>query len=89
MSAMLPTKVLTPRGYSFLKSAVSPVEAASIQKDLTVCAKVPRTYAGAVKPFKVYLESDTRYYLPVSWAQKRFGEIRDDIRAPGVALPPT
>ena len=89
MAAMLPAKVLTPRGYSVLKSSILPAEAAVIQKDLTVCAKVPRTYSGAVKPFKVYLESETRYYLPVGWAQKRLGALTDDIRAPGAALPTT
>lgn len=89
MAAMLPTKVLTPRGYSVLKSAVTPAEKAAIEKELTVTPQVPKTYAVATKPFKVYLESETRYYLPVGWARKKMGELTDDIRSVGTALPTT
>jgi superfamily II DNA or RNA helicase len=84
---MLPAKVLTPRGYSIEKTKLSEAETAKIKKSLVVTPAVPKSYAGAVKPFQVYLESAARYYLPVGWAKTNFGEDVEDIRALGAPLP--
>lgn len=84
---MLPTKVLTPRGYSIEKSSLSAEDLSLIKKKLIVTPKVPKNYANTVRPFQVYLESATRYYLPNSWASNKFGRNIDDIRAMGSALP--
>lgn len=87
---MLPSKVLTPRGYSIDKKSLSEAELAIIKKQLIVTPQVPKSYAGAVKPFPVYLESAARYYLPVSWATHKFsggGADVEDIRAMGTPLP--
>lgn len=86
---MLPAKVLTPRGYSIDKTSLTDADAALIKKQLIVTPQVPKSYAGAVKPFQVYLESAARYYLPTSWASNKFGACRDDIRALGAPLPTT
>lgn len=84
---MLASRVLTPRGYSIEKTSLDSETEALVKKQLTVTPKVPKSYAGAVKPFQVFLESTARYYLPVSWASNKFGSDIDDIRALGAPLP--
>ena len=84
---MLPSKVYTPRGYSIDKSVLDADEIAKIRKSLIVTPKVPKSYAGAVKPFQVFLESTARYYLPTGWAAHEFGADVPDIRAMGSPLP--
>lgn len=83
---MLPTKVLTPRGYSIDKSALNATETAKLRKLLTVTPHVPKSYAGAVKPFQVFAESAGRFYLPNSWGLKHYGPVERDIRARGAPL---
>jgi superfamily II DNA or RNA helicase len=85
---MLPAKALTPRGYSVDKASLSPAQVEKIKKSLLVTPQVPKSYAGAVRPFQVYLESAARYYLPCSWGLKNIGPVERDIRATGTALPP-
>ena len=83
----LPDKVMTPRGYSLAKTAVSAAQKALIEKELLVTPKVPLTYASGVSSFKVWLESPARYYLPASWATRTFGPATSDIRSVGDPLP--
>lgn len=83
---MIPAKIQTVRGYSVEKSVVSPEQRTQITKELTVTPNVPTTYAGAVKPFKVWIESDTRYYLPNAWALNVFGAAERDSRPEGSKL---
>jgi superfamily II DNA or RNA helicase len=84
---MLPSKVYTPRGYSVEKSAFTPAEVEKIRKALVVTPRVPKSYAGAVRPFSVFLESASRFYLPVGWATREFGVTAPDIRSMGTPLP--
>jgi superfamily II DNA or RNA helicase len=84
---MLPAKVLTPRGYSIEKASLVEAEVNKIRKELVVTPKVPKSYAGAVKPFQVFLESAARFYLPSHWATQKFGALTDDIRSVGSPLP--
>jgi superfamily II DNA or RNA helicase len=87
---MIPSKkIYTVRGYSIAKEDVSAEQRARIEKQLTVVANVPKTYAGAVKPFKVWLESASRYYLPRAWGDTTFGPATSDTRPLGDPLPPT
>lgn len=83
---MIPAKIQTVRGYSVDKTVVTPIQRAQIEKELTVSPNVPATFAGAVKPFKVWIESESRYYLPNAWALKVFGEAERDSRPTGSVL---
>lgn len=84
---MLPARVLTARGYSIDKAAVTPLQRARIEKELTVTPAVPKTYATGVASFKVWTESPTRYYLPRAWAVEALGPADADGRGVGVDLP--
>ena len=80
------SRIYSVRGYSILKSDVNAAKQKQIQDELTVCAAVPATYAGTVTPFKIWMESPTRYYLPNAWATKLFG-IAEEARPEGDPLP--
>lgn len=84
----VPVKVLTPRGYSIEKAALSAAQKAHIEKELHVTPKAPPSFAGTVASFKLWLESPARYYLPQAWSIRYFGAADADIRATGEALPP-
>lgn len=81
--------IKTTRGYAILKSALSAAQIAHIQKELTVVPVVPPSFATTVTPFKVWVESPTRYYLPHAWADTYFGPADADARPPGDSLPKT
>lgn len=81
--------IKTTRGYAILKSALSAAQIAHIQKELTVAPNVPLSFATTVAPFKVWVESPTRYYLPHAWADTYFGPADADARPPGDSLPTT
>ncbi len=84
-TAQLPS-VLTTKGYALLKSALTPAQTAAMQKALTVTPVVPPAYAGTISPFKVYLESPTRWYLPRAWAASAYGAAAGDAMPDGDAL---
>jgi superfamily II DNA or RNA helicase len=84
---MQPSKIKTTRGYAILKSALTAAQITHIQKELTVTPNVPLSFAGTVTPFKVWVESPTRYYLPHAWADTFFGPADADARPPGELLP--
>lgn len=88
-SASLPARIMTPRGYSLAKSALSAVQRGILESELCVTPAVPLTYAATVSPFKVWLESPTRYYLPRHWATQKYGVAEVDTRTEGEPLPPT
>lgn len=83
---MLPAKILTARGYSIDKTALTPKQIETIEKSLFVTPNVPKSFAAGVRSFKVWLESPTRYYLPRAWAETQFGPADRDVRAEGEAL---
>jgi superfamily II DNA or RNA helicase len=79
--------ILTTKGYAILKTDLNAVETAAMQKALTVTPQVPPSYAGTVSPFKVYMESPTRWYLPRSWATVTYGPAEGDAISDGDDLP--
>jgi len=84
---MLPSKVLTSRGYSIAKSDLSSKQIAEIETQLTVKPYVPPSYAGGVSSFRIWITSPQRYYLPRAWAIEKFGEADSDVRSHGDPLP--
>jgi superfamily II DNA or RNA helicase len=57
-----------------------------MQRALTCTPKVPPAYAGTISPFKVYMESPTRWYLPRAWATARYGAAEGDALPDGEDL---
>jgi superfamily II DNA or RNA helicase len=84
---MIPAKVLTHRGYSIEKKALNSLQIAMLEKQLTVTPHVPSSYAAMTAPFKVWIESPARYYLPRAWAESQYGPADSDARSLGEPLP--
>ena len=83
--------ILTHRGYSILKSRLSPEETEKMQTDLTVCPKVNSKYmtakAQAELTYKLYRESSTRWYLPRAYGIVTFGQVESTLISDGLDLP--
>jgi len=88
-SSLIPDKCLTTRGYSIAKSALTADQIAHLEKTLTVKPAVPRTFAGTVSAFPVFLTSPSRYYVPTAWGLEQYGPAATDGRPVGERLPTT
>jgi len=80
-------KVLTSRGYSVEKTALSTTQRTYLEKELRAMPYVPKNYAAGVTSFKTWMESPTRYYLPQAWATRFLGSADADVRSEGSTLP--
>ena len=83
------TTILTVKGYSILKTALTAIQLKTLQKELTVQPVVAPQYAGASSPFTLYMESATRWYVPPLWGLTAYGPPGSDTRPEGAALSPT
>jgi len=81
------SRIQTSRGYAIEKESLSKQQTDALKKELTVMPNIPPSYAMAVQPFKLWLESPTRYYLPQAWAKTKFGPPVSDSRPTGADLP--
>lgn len=80
-------KVLTSKGYSIRKAALTDAEKRRIETELKVAPIVHRSYQGAEDlSFRIYRESPQRYYLPRRWGQDVFGPPDATILSDGVPL---
>jgi len=83
-------KVLTSKGYSIRKAALTDAEKRRIETELKVAPIVHRSYQGAEDlSFRIYRESPQRYYLPRRWGQDVFGPPEATILSDGVPLSET
>ena len=82
-------RVLTVRGYSILKSALTPEQTQQLRKELTVAPKVLDKFQKNVVHFPIFYESPTRYYVPRAWGIQRYGKPEADIVPEGLPLPST
>jgi superfamily II DNA or RNA helicase len=84
-------RVLTTKGYSIRKGALSPKEAAALQEELLVTPKMNTKFVGkaaiAAASFKVYRESPQRFYVPRSWGIAKFGPPQASVVPEGSAMP--
>lgn len=78
--------VLTSKGYAVVKSSLTPGETEAMKKALTVVPRAAPGFAAKISPFRVYLESSSRWYLPRSWAEKRYGIAAGNVMSAGQAL---
>jgi superfamily II DNA or RNA helicase len=85
-------RILTTKGYSIRKAAITAAQTAQIQKELLVAPKVNSKYMGKAAidalSFKVYRESPTRWYLPRAWATTVFGPPEQSLLPEGTDLRP-
>jgi superfamily II DNA or RNA helicase len=92
MSSVNHQKILTTKGYSILKAAVTPEQTAALQKELLVAPAVNQKFVGkaaaAAATFKVYRESPTRWYVPRHWGEATFGPAESTVIPEGLPLPP-
>jgi superfamily II DNA or RNA helicase len=88
MSKAESSRVLTTRGYALLKSSISEELNKSIRKQLTVKPATMTRFAAQVdNEFPVFLESQTRLYLPRTWARDNIGPAEESVLAEGDLLP--
>jgi superfamily II DNA or RNA helicase len=66
------------RGYSVFKEEIGENEVENIKKELTVTPYVPEGFGAPPPTFKLYLESQSKLYLPKSYGLKKFGAPKID-----------
>ena len=84
--------ILTSKGYSVVKAALTAEQTRRIQEELKVAPKMNTKFAtkAAVEAatFKIYRESPARWYLPRAWAEKEFGPAAQSLLPEGLDLRP-
>ena len=83
-------KILTHKGYSIRKDALTPLETKALEKDLYVCPVLNPKFAtvGAKEAlsFKIYRESATRWYLPRHYGVEKFGKEDSSVLSDGLPM---
>uniref|UniRef100_A0A6C0BCN3 Helicase ATP-binding domain-containing protein n=1 Tax=viral metagenome TaxID=1070528 RepID=A0A6C0BCN3_9ZZZZ len=80
-------KVITSKGYSIRKDALTEAEKLRVEKELTVAPIVQQKFAAKEDlSFKIYRESKERYYLPRRWGEAAFGPADSNIVSEGREL---
>ena len=84
------SNILTTRGYSILKTALTDAQTTLMKEELTVVPKMNAKFATkaiiAAATFKVYRESPTRWYVPRAWGEKTYGATQENLVPEGLAL---
>jgi superfamily II DNA or RNA helicase len=84
-------RVLTTKGYSIRKGALTPAQTKQLQEELLVAPKLNMKFVGkaaaAASSFKLYRESPARWYVPRAWGQSVFGPAEMSVIPTGVDLP--
>ena len=87
---MILGKILTHKGYSIRKDALSPSEIKMVESELLVCPALNAKFASpqikASSSFKIYRESATRYYLPRHYGVEKFGPPDSSVLAEGLPM---
>lgn len=83
-------RILTTKGYSILKSCVTPEQLRTMQEELTVVPTMNAKFATkailAAATFKLYRESPTRWYVPRAWGTKLYGPAQETVVPDGLDL---
>lgn len=80
-------KILTHKGYAIRKSSLNEKEVELIGKHCIVEARTDDRFGGKKDgKFKIYQESQERYYLPREWALQHFKEPDENILSEGLDL---
>ena len=83
-------KILTHKGYSIRKDALTPEETHDLQTNLLVCPVLNVKFASpaikAASSFKIYRESPTRWYLPRHYGIENFGKEDSSVLSNGLPM---
>jgi len=83
-------KILTLKGYSIRKDALTAEQSRALIENLTVCPKLNTKFATAAaiqeSTFKLYRESPTRWYVPRNYGIESFGEPDRSVISEGLAF---
>ena len=71
------------RGYIIRKSFLSEKEMKMIYTECNVKPNIPDDYGAQIEPFKVYLENESKIYLPKFYGIDKFGPANVNILPPG------
>uniref|UniRef100_A0A6C0JWW5 Helicase ATP-binding domain-containing protein n=1 Tax=viral metagenome TaxID=1070528 RepID=A0A6C0JWW5_9ZZZZ len=71
--SVIPSKYLGKMGYTIYKDGLTPKEYKLIKDNLTVAPYIPKSPVQPEK-YKIYLESQSKYYLPRYFGIQHFGE---------------
>jgi superfamily II DNA or RNA helicase len=82
-------RILTSRGYAIKKSILDSKDEEFLRKSLTVKPNIPGRFAKNVDSFPIYMESNTRFYLPRQWAISNYGTPDISIVPDGLDMPST
>lgn len=84
--------VLTNKGYSIRKDALTDAQTAKLQEDLTVCPKLNTKFATdaivEAATFTIYRESPQRWYIPRQYGLKEFGPADANLIPEGLDMSP-
>jgi len=72
---------LNKRGYIIKKAYLNIKQIDNIKKKLTVKPNIPNDYGQQIQTFKVYLENDSKLYVPKFFGITELG-VPDDNRIP-------
>ena len=93
MAADDTAKILTHKGYSIRKDALTAEQTKRLQEDLLVCPKLNTKFATAAileqATFKVYRESGTRWYVPRHYGLETFGPADRSVLSEGLDMSPS
>ena len=79
-------RVLTHLGYAVRKDSLTKDQVDKIRKELTVSPKQQGRFVKQADSWPVFMESNSRYYLPRMWGLAEFGKAESDILVDGKAL---
>jgi len=71
------------RGYIIRKKFISESEVLQIRKDLTVKPNTNSDYGAEEAPFKIYLENESKLYVPKSYGIEKYGLPQHNLIPPG------
>lgn len=67
------------RGYTIYKNTIDVNEELKLKKELTVKPFVPKLMKQTVKPFPIYRESTSKYYLPKFYGIETYGNVENKL----------
>ena len=80
-------RILTPRGYAIKKSILDKEDESYLRKSLTVKPNISGRFNKMVDSFPIYMESNTRFYVPRQWGKDTYGDPEISIVSDGLNMP--
>ena len=81
-------RILSHRGYAIRKSSLNAHQTKKMRDALTMKPAVPDEFSAGIKPFPIYFESPTWWYVPRFWGIAQCGPPDIDVMTAGKPLRP-